>query len=368
VSEEIDAALLWSTPRLRPAELERLRELLHSRLDWTAVLGILAVHRTMGVAWHNVLAHFIEERGQLTASYVFKGIEVMYKGQALMARDQIRYSRELMDALAAAGIRSALLKGAAVAGLAYPGLGMRVFNDNDILIDRDRLTDAGAVLADLGYVQGSWDYAKAQVRPARRADVMLYPVSSHQTHPYQRPTPAAATLECHRVDLHFSLDLLTPNRTDAAVADLLDHRVLLPDPPLWTLDPVDATVFVAVHFAKEAGYYGEVVRVKDLVLYKLVDLLALLSGSAHPVDPAALAARAVGLGLAEPVYHALHHADVLFPDRVPAGLLAALRPASLDYLDEVVDDAGTVHRWSVPIADRFFDARRLAKLAPAVPA
>jgi Uncharacterised nucleotidyltransferase len=364
VTEEIEAALLWSTPRLSPAELDRLRQLLYSRLDWTAVLGILAVHRTMGVAWQNVLDHFIEERGRLSASYLFKGIEVMYKGQALMAADQVRYTRELMDALAAAGVRSALLKGAAVAGLGYPSPGMRVFNDNDILIDHTRLPAAAAVLRELGYLQGSWDYAAAAVRPARRADVMLYPVSSHQTHPYLRPTPDAATLECHRVDLHFSVDLLTPNRTDAAVGDLLDRRIRLPEPALWTLDPVDATVFVALHFAKEARYYGEVVRVKDLVLYKLVDLLALLSGTAYPVEPVALAARATELGVAEHVYHALYHTDALFPDRVPAGLLAALRPADVDYLDEVVDDDGTVYCWPVPIADRFFDARRLAGLTP----
>jgi hypothetical protein len=182
-----------------------------------------------------------------------------------------------------------------------------------------------------------------------------------------RATADAATLECHRVDLHFSVDLLTPNRTDAAVADLLDRRVRLPDPPLWTLEPVDAAVFVAVHFAKEAGYYGEVVRIKDLVLYKLVDLLALLSGTAYPVDPDALARRATELGVPEHVYHALHHADALFPGRVPAGLLAALRPSGLDYLDEVVDDAGTVYRWSVPIVDRFFDTRRLAGLTPREP-
>jgi hypothetical protein len=366
MSLESEAALLWSTPNLKPAEVVRLRELLHARLDWSEVLGILATHRTMGVAWHNLLQHLIEERGALLPTYLFKALEVMYKGQLVMAREQIAYSIELLDALSAAGIPCALLKGGAMARMAYPSLGMRVFNDNDLLVETARLAEAGDILRKVGYEQGSWNYGTGTVRPARRSDIMLYPVSSHQTHPYMRPTPSATTLECHRVDLHFSVDLLTSNRTDTLVTDLLSRRVALGDPPLWTLDPVDMAVFGCVHFYKEAIYYNEVARLKDLVLYKLVDVLALLEKPDAPVDPDALASRAIDMGVAEQVYFSLFNLNELFPGHIPGGLLATLRPDTVDYLHEVVDDQNHVYRWAAPVAERFFDSQRFLKLGGAV--
>lgn len=354
--------MLCSTPRLRTEEIPRLRELLYGKPDWNRVLGILATHRTMGTAWYNMLTHLIEERAKLPSTYLFKIPEVTFKGQRIMAREQIDLSLELMAALEAAGVASAMLKGGAVARMAYPSLGMRVFNDNDILVDHRALPEAGAVLRRLGYEQGSWDYRKSVIRPATRASIMSYPVSSHQTHPYMRPTPDALTLECHRVDLHFSVDLMTSNRTDAIVDDLLDRRIAVGDPPLWTLDPVDMTVFGCIHFYKEAAACNEVRRNKDLVLYKLVDLLALLDNTEYPVDPDVLVARAAAMGVTDQVYHALYHLDQLFPGRVPDGLLDRLRPADDTYLDVVIDDDGTRYRWTVPILTRFFDARRHAAL------
>lgn len=367
MERETEAALLWSTPRLRPAELVRLRELLYQRLDWTRVLGILGAHRTMGVAWHNVLDHLIAERGKLQPSYLFKTLEVMYKGQLIMAGEQIDYSVELLDALDAAGIPCAMLKGGAVTLMAYPSPGMRVFNDNDVLVEHERLAEVSRVLAELGYQQGSWNYAEGAVLPARRRDIMLYPVSSHQTHPFMRPTPAAWTLECHRVDLHFSVDLLTANRTDDVVRELLSRRVTVGEAGMWALDPVDMVVFGCVHFFKEAVYFNEVARLKDLVLYKLVDLVALLDAPDYPVVPDDVVARALAMGVGEQVYHALRHASVLFPGRVPDQLLGALRPASEDYLDEVTDDDGRVYRWTAPIEERFFDGLRFADLGIQAP-
>jgi Uncharacterised nucleotidyltransferase len=303
----------------------------------------------------------------LQPRYLFKGLEVTYKGQLIMSREQNAFSLELLDALTAEGIPCAMLKGGAVARMAYPSLGMRVFNDNDILVDHAMLAPTGAVLQSLGYEQGSWNYGRGTVRPALRRDILRFPVGSHQTHPYMRPTPGAQTLECHRLDLHFSVDLMTTNRTDDLVRDLLDRRIQVGEPTMWTLHPVDMTVFCCIHFYKEAIAYDEVARLKDLVLYKLVDLLALLDNPDYPVDHDALVDRSIAMGVPEQVYYALCHADHLFPGRISAGLLAALRPASEEYLHQVTDTDGGIYRWESPIAERFFDSQRFGKLQRLAP-
>ena len=197
---------------------------------------------------------------------------------------------------------------------------------------------------------------------------MLYPVSSHQTHPYMRATPDALMLECHRVDLHFSVDLLTSNRTDEIVDDLLARRVRVGEPPLWTLDPVDMTVFGCIHLYKEATYLNEAARNKDLVLYKVVDLLALLGNTDHPVDLELLVSRSREIGVGDQVYYALHYLDQLFPGNVPASVLDSLRPGDEAYLHEVHNDDGVRYRWTAPILERFFDSRRYVSLLAASPA
>lgn len=361
LSGEIEAVLLLSTPRLSVAGIARLRELLYRALDWYQVWGLLAAHRTMGMAWQTILHHFIDERAKVSPGYLLKSLEVTHKGQSIMADEQIAYTGELQTALETRGIRSVVLKGAAVASTAYPSLGCRVFNDNDILVDAARLSDADAVLSDLGYVQGSWSYETATVRPARRADVMLFPVHSHQTHPYMRPTPHTRTLECHRVDLHFSVDLMTSNRTDELVADLLGRRVPMGQGTMWTLHPDDMVIFGAMHYFKEATRLSEVVRLKDLVLYKLVDLLALL-GTPN-ADPVRLLARVRETGTRQAVFFALSAVDRLFPGRVSEALLSGLAPGDLADLDEVLGDQGERLRWQTPLSQRFFNPHRLADLA-----
>jgi hypothetical protein len=124
-------------------------------------------------------------------------------------------------------------------------------------------------------------------------------------------------------------------------------------------------VFLCVHFQREAAHAGEIERGKDLMLYKLTDLLALLRGTDFPVTVDEVVARAVELGLGDEVYFALSYLDTLYPGTVPAGALAEITPVSPTFLDEVHDDRGAVTTWPVPIAQRFFDARRALHLAGA---
>lgn len=356
VSQEIELVLLLSLPDPRPDQAEAMLELLNTPLDWNQVLGMLTVHRVVGIAWHNILRYVIQHRQTLLSAYFLKSLKVTAAGQRLMAQEQMSRTAEMQRALADAGVRSAILKGGAVAAMAYPDPGMRMFHDNDVLVDPDRLRDAVAVLQDLGYVQGSWDYATASVRPAPRRQVLHMAMHSHQTYSYMKPTPEATVLECHRLDVHFSVDLMTGNRSDAAVSALLDDRIELRG--LTSISPIDMLIFSCVHFAREAAHRNEVMALKDLVLYKLVDVVALLADR----DLDGVPERAAHLGFAREVYFALHHTDELFTGRVPAELLDRLRPDDLGYLDEVGEGEGEVHRWRAPMKQRMFDIHRLREL------
>lgn len=360
VPEEVELVLLLSTPHLHAHEVDRMRELTRMVLDWNRVFGMLMLHRTWGMAWQNLVEHGLKNPDGFRPLFALKGIELMFRAQQLAFRDQMTHNVELAAELDQGGIAYALMKGTAVVCMGYPDPGMRTFNDNDLLIERTRLGDVGSLLKERGYVQGWWDAKSKTVRRAPRSQVLLHSVTSHETFPYTKPTPDSSIAVEHRVDVHFSVDLLTSNHSDGAVAELLGRRIEVGGRAgrLASLHQDDMFIFLCVHFCREARNRREVEIVKDLLLYKLVDLLALMESSEFPVDLDSMSRRARELGLLPEVYFSLAHLDALFPGRMPAGLLDTLRPESVGYLDDVTDNGRTVHTWRKSILERFFDPRR----------
>jgi hypothetical protein len=339
-------------------------------LDWSAVLGILFVHRTAGTAWRNLVELGFDAMQTIRPDYLLPTLELAYHAQRRYAADQLERTTRLMRSFDEVGIDCVLLKGGAVARMGYRDPGMRFFGDNDLLFHRADLGRVGTILRDAGYVQGRWDAGEAVIVPAARREIMLHSVHSHETFPYVCATPSAHVATIHEVDVHFSVDLLSSNNTDGTVDDILARRIEVDGPggPVWTPHQEDMFTFVAVHFEREATHISEVASTKDLLLYKLLDLLAMLSSAAYPLDPKAVVRRAEELGMSRELYFSLSYLDEVYPGRVPADLLAASRPATTAYLHEVRDNTGPLHTWQAPLLERFFNPLRQLELADTVAA
>jgi Uncharacterised nucleotidyltransferase len=368
VSREVELVLLLSTPWPTTAEMTRARELMGQVLDWNQVFGLLMVHRTAALAWHNGVDYGIHDGRDFKPWFIWKQLDGLSRAQHVLAAEHLEQNARLVAELDRRGIPCVLLKGAALTLLGYRALGLRWFEDNDFLFDRAHLTEVADVMRSFGYIQGRWNPGTRQMEPASRREVLLHSVTSHETFPYARHLPDALLLTDHVVDVHFSVDLLTNNSSDDAVRSLLDRRIALDVEgagPIWTLHQDDMFVFVCVHLQREACNRREVEEVKDLALYKLVDLLALLGSSTYPVDPDAVVRRARQLGFVREVYFALVYLDALFPGRVPAHVLSALRTEPLSYLHEVRHNGTPIHTWRRPIVERFFDPLRQLELTDA---
>lgn len=368
ISPDVRLALLLSDPNLGEGDREQLREMIGGLYDWEKVMGILFVHRTVGIAWQNITELGYEAYSSIQARYLLSGMELTYKAQELHVVDQMKHTSALMAEFDAQGIECVLLKGAAVARTGYRSPGMRLFGDNDLLFRRSDLGRVGKVLREAGYQQGWWD--TDAVVPASRKQIMLYSVHAHQTVPYVRATPGMPIISCHEIDVHFSVDLLTNNNSDDVVDELLSRRVSLDGPggAVWTPHPEDLFCFVAVHVEREASHISEVMRTQDLLLYKLLDMLAMIESKAIDLDLVRLVERAEELRMSRELYFALHHLDVMYPGRVGADVLAAVRPESSDYVNQVRDNNGPLHTWKVPLAQRFFDSQRQQELADVIAA
>jgi hypothetical protein len=368
LSTEVEAALLLSTPTPREADQECLRDLLGRTMDWSRILGILFVHRTAGTAWLNLVGLGFEALQRVRPDFLLPTLELAYRAQCRYAADQLTRTTALMRLFDDAGIECVLLKGGAVARMAYRDPGMRFFGDNDLLFHRADLGRVGTIMKEHGYVQGIWDPGRGEIVPASRREVMLHAVHSHETYPYLRVEPDAQVAAIHEVDVHFSVDLLSSNNTDDTVADILARRIRVDGDggPVWTPHQEDMFAFVAVHLEREATHISEVATTKDLLLYKLLDLLAMLENTAYPVDHDAVVRRAEQLGLTRELHFGLFYVDQLYPGRVPPELLDRTRPADTAYLHEVRDRTGPLHTWRAPLPARFFDGLRQAELADTI--
>jgi len=366
LTAEVELVLLLSDPLPPEAGLARLEELVVGTHDWNRVLGLLHTHRTAGTAWCNLVRLGFEVMERIKPAYLLHGLELTHRAQRLYADDQLTRTVALMREFDAAGIDCVMLKGAAVARMAYPDTGMRFFGDNDLLFRRSDIGRVGEILRGAGYRQGRWNATTGEIVPASRREIMLHSVHAHETFPYLRTEPDARIATVHEVDVHFSVDLLSSNNTDESVARILDRRSEVDGvagAPLWTPHAEDMFVFVAVHFEREATHMSEVGSTRDLVLYKLLDLLAMLGSTTLPLDPGSVVRRAAELGLGRELYFGLYYLDVLYPGRVPAELLEAARPEETGYLHQLRDNSGPVHTWRAALTDRFFDSRRQDELA-----
>ncbi len=72
-------------------------------------------------------------------------------------RVRARALAEILDAFQSAGIQALVLKGAALAHLVYPHLGLRVMRDLDILVSKSEAERAQALLARMGYAVPTTD-------------------------------------------------------------------------------------------------------------------------------------------------------------------------------------------------------------------
>ncbi|MGE6631475.1 nucleotidyltransferase family protein [Bacillus sp. NPDC077027] len=360
LTREEQTVLVLSKPFLRENEIKDMKQLLFEQQDWNLILGMLHVHRTAGIAWKNIKEHAIHLRKEFKATYFLKSLEIMYKGQLETAMDNIKFNDVLFKALDQHGIVYGIVKGSVVGEWAYGDVGLRLFGDNDLFISQEQLHNTEAVLKNLGYIQGSWNYETQTVTPAKRSEILYLIMNSHQTYTYMKPSLECRFMDCHRIDVQFSVDLMSGNRTHEIVRDMLERRIqttIANHYPVWTLKEEDMLLFLCIHFYKEAIYLSEVKAMKDLLLYKLLDIYGLFLKE-NMLDVTLFVKRTKDYGFEKMVYFAFHYVNEVFPNTISADVMDELRPVSLTYLSEVFDTSEVVHTWDQPIVKRFFHINR----------
>ncbi|MGN7471969.1 nucleotidyltransferase family protein [Brevibacillus sp. SAFN-007a] len=365
LKKEVQLVLLLAKPILTEEEVDRLKQLLQSHQNWNLTLGMLQVHRVAGLAWKNIRNYIIQERAKYKAAYFFKALEIMYKGQRQLSHEQMTFNHMVFQKFDELGIKYALVKGAILADWIYEDLGLRLFSDNDVLIEPSQANKVAQILQEHGYVFGHYNFQLGTIDSVKRSEILYSQMTSHQLYSLVKPVKNSSFLEFHKIDIQFSIDFMTKNRTDKLVQQMLNRRtqrVVGGKWPISTLQVEDLLLFTCIHFYKDAIYRNGVERYKDLVLYKAIDIHSFFVNRNIQIDFDTFIKLVNENSLIKEVYFALHYVNELFPDTVPQNLLAALHPGSLDYLSEVLYDGQVWHKWTSPVVERFFNFNRIEEM------
>ena len=146
--------------RLGTQHSERMRRLLHERIDWTRFISEVSRHRIEPLAKQNLCTTCRETipaavRTSLESLATPKNVEALRNvGQAL----------QLIGLFESAGLTAIPYKGPALAAMAYGDLALRSFADAEFVVPQRDLTAAARLLIDRGYQAGPDPTAVGEMR------------------------------------------------------------------------------------------------------------------------------------------------------------------------------------------------------------
>jgi hypothetical protein len=208
-------------------------------------------------------------------------------------------ARRITEAMAARGVRFVLFKGMALVELVYRDLSLRTFRDCDILVERDHLETAYAILREFGY------------SPAQYASLQEYLVRDNFGANMRHSDGSS-------VDLHWAIQGYEMRPSDP---EIIWRCCQAPGPsqelPGWRMSPELTLINLASHF--QVHEYEEI---KPLVDFYLT---AVTLGERIDIDQ--LRGKARALGMVQTVDLAARLCKRLFPQNPMIGRLAAGSPS-----------------------------------------
>ena len=208
---------------------EALQALLAQPFSWDSLLVLAEWERTLPWSWRRIRASGASVPAEYAAA--FDRLSRVCEFQSMTLEDRLY---RLLTAFGEAGIRSILLKGAAIALTAYRSFGERPMGDLDILISPDDSARAWEIALSQGW---SWDH-------------QAYPREHYQAHHHLPPLYDEARTGI-KLELHTGLSL---SSHPFALSFEEALSVSRPVSPKWgnmvqALDNEHVVIHLAVHFA-----------------------------------------------------------------------------------------------------------------------
>jgi hypothetical protein len=313
--------LLGARRELTADDRAELRRLLTSCPSWGRMIEVALFNKVLPM----LAAHLLQYTVDVVPGLVRKQMLFAYLGNQRRNAALFAELRRIVGQLRERGLVHSPLKGAYLIPYVYRDPGLRMCNDLDILIHTGDFAPAAAVMESLGYVMGRFDDPSGTVKPASRAEDLLWKRHMGNIHPFARASDEPF-LAFTSVDFAFDVDPI--HRNPQAAAEMLSRtrEITINDFTSTMLSPEDFLIHVCAHLYKEACSEFAAEDYSQLNLIKFCDVRELVHHEWRNVDQPrwdALFQRAAELQLLHTLLYAFEgvaelYADAFFAERAAA--------------------------------------------------
>jgi len=352
---EHELILLLTHPRQSPELLSRIHELVSLEshpLDWREILDQSARHRLLPL-----VARRTRTLGVTTPyPWLFDAAYLATRQRNLLLMDELA---DVLHHLHANQVDVILRKGLILALDSYHDLGVRRMSDIDFLIHPESANAIKDALLSFGYAQSEVSTDGRSLTPFDRQTNLMWKLNVDNLLPFSR---SAGTILLPAYSIDVCRGLSQP-RSGFAIptTDLFERSrpFQVGDSHTRSLSESDFLMDLCMHLNKEATALYYINIGEDHVLSRFTDIATFISQ--RTIDRESFLGIVRTYGIAEPVYYSLHFTEIVYPQTVPKDWLDALRPESLQYLDEYGSMDGERFRWLDPFLVRLFDIDRATK-------
>lgn len=359
--------LVLRLANIRHPYRQRIEELLGRVGNWPTLLGYMSYNRTAGLGYY--VLQQCNPAETINGDFLLS-LQLHFEAQKLRTLALRKHIAELAEQLNLQKIRYAFLKGSVLTTTVYP-LGCRTSNDIDILVHPSDLTECSQVLKKMGFIQGFFHFHQQRIIPATRTEIINHRMNFGELVPFHKWVNEHG-LSCLTIDVNFSLNEVALNTQEA-----VDH--FLQKEHYYKLDSghsiriLGLEFFLAhlcVHLYKEATVLDWVKGMRDLSLYKFVDIFMTITDPNHAIDWLLFVDVVQKNRIDRECFYALYFTIAFFPELLDnqqlLNAMQQLRPDNLQYLHEVTaaGNKDERYRWQCDIYHRLFDLenRKLTKV------
>lgn len=359
---EHELVLRLARPTLTRDDQQGVREFVlraGGDINWGEFIDQAARHQVLPIISRHLsrlrLTHSEEGKPLVPYRWIYSDV---YEGSR---RRNIALAKEyalVLRALNDAGVTFLIRKGPVLGEHVYHDPAARRISNLDIFLRRSDYPALQQIAADLGYKMGELSKNGSSIVPFDRKTELYWKVSLTNTSlPYAR-VGDRDLVESYLLSCMFSLfQPMLEIRDDADEFLERSVPVVLYGEPARMLHPTDQILdsLIQIHLRATLFYYIE--SGKDLLIRNFLDLAHLLQ-QASPATLEGLQDRVAAYKVGDSAYYSLHFTRLLYPEAVPAELLAAFQPADTAYLDEYGAFDGMRFAWERSFGERLFDRHR----------
>lgn len=327
-------------------EQQIINALAKKKMDWGYIAGQLTHHRLSGY----FLAGLDEEQKNKLHYELRIALEMIVNVQKQQHKEMLSCILPVLNLFDEYQIKYAALKGLVLNTCLYSA-GERRSNDSDILVLERDLDRIDAVLTTEKYWQALYvnqDF-KAMTPEEKRRQREQY-----HDFPYVKRVDSEY-MRYHMIDLNIRFD----SKDNEITYEIFEYGLVRYQGDgyaVWGLPWATNLAQLCVHFYREGSESFFIDHQTDIMLYKIVDIVNVIRQRPGQMEWPEWIARMKQWNLQKAAYFTFYHIDQLYPQLLPAQVLAALAPEDLLFLEEIsVSDKNRTEKRTHSLLQAAFD-------------